>query len=52
MINTFDMTIWFRNENGQEYTRSYYNISRRAMAYFLGWHRQNPDYECHGSYMR
>ena len=42
MIKTFDLFVYFKG-----YSRHYSNISRTAVAYYLQYHRENEDYECH-----
>ena len=49
-VRTFDLHILFQS-NGRDYARSYYNISRTAVKYFLQWHQENPDYACHDLFM-
>lgn len=39
-VNTFDLIVFFKG-----YDRTYYNISRTAVKYFIEWHQKNPDYE-------
>jgi hypothetical protein len=38
-VETYNLMVYFRG-----YDRTYYNISRTAVKYYLDWHRENPDF--------
>ena len=42
MVKTFDLTIYMKDN-----TKSYHNISRTAVKYYIEYHRENPDYYGH-----
>ncbi len=45
-VRTYDLHILFQNE-GRDYARSYHNISRNAVKYFLEYYSKKPDFWTH-----
>ena len=44
MVKTFDLTIYMKDN-----TKSYHNISRTAIKYYIDWYKESEDfygYDC------
>ena len=39
MVKTFDLTIYMKG-----YSKSYHNISRTAVKYYIDWYKESEDF--------